>query len=147
MHISRTSAGEDDPAFGPLPNPLKVLQWHGAEVTELPVGAAVLASSDACGIQAFRFGQHAYGMQFHVEVTAETVVNWGGNSGICAGARDCDGTRCRKTAGSSGVRGTFSVQQKCAFALWQLQNNLVQIGVLSARMILASSGTDPYFSI
>jgi GMP synthase-like glutamine amidotransferase len=77
MHISRTSAGEDDPAFGPLPNPLKVLQWHGAEVTELPVGAAVLASSDACGIQAFRFGQHAYGMQFHVEVTAETVVNWG----------------------------------------------------------------------
>ena len=76
MHISKTSAGEADPAFGPLSNSLKVLQWHGAEVTKLPAGAAVLASSDACPIQAFRFGRLAYGMQFHVEVTTETVANW-----------------------------------------------------------------------
>ena len=76
MSISKTSAGKSDQVFESLPNSLKVLQWHGAEVSDLPAGATVLASSDACGIQAFRFGRHAYGMQFHVEVTAETVANW-----------------------------------------------------------------------
>jgi len=76
MAISKTSAGNRDQVFESLPNPLKVLQWHGAEVTELPSGATILASSDACGIQAFRLNRHAYGMQFHVEVTSNTVADW-----------------------------------------------------------------------
>src|SRR5262249_51080691 len=76
MSISKTSAGESDKVFESLPNSLKVLQWHGAEISELPAGATVLASSDACSIQAFRFGGHAYAMQFHVEVTPGTVANW-----------------------------------------------------------------------
>jgi len=36
----------------------------------------VLASSHACPIQSFRYGDRAYGLQFHVEVTAETVSQW-----------------------------------------------------------------------
>ena len=76
MTVSKTTAGESDSVVRNLPDPLGVLQWHGAEVAELPPGATVVAASDACHIQAFRWGRRAYGLQFHVEVTSETVANW-----------------------------------------------------------------------
>ena len=76
LTVSKTKAGESDPVTRTLPDPLNVLQWHGAEVVEAPAGSTVLVSSGVCPIQAFRYGKHAYGMQFHVEVTEETVRNW-----------------------------------------------------------------------
>jgi GMP synthase-like glutamine amidotransferase len=59
-----------------LSDPILALQWHGAEVLEVPAGSSVLASTDACPIQSFRYGDHAYGLQFHVEVTKDTVPEW-----------------------------------------------------------------------
>jgi GMP synthase-like glutamine amidotransferase len=53
------------------------LQWHGAEVKTLPPGATVLASSPLCAVQAMRVGPHAYGLQYHVELTSRTVPEWG----------------------------------------------------------------------
>ena len=76
MTVEHTDAARTDPLFRELENPLPVLQWHGAEVTALPPGGVVLAQSPDCAIQAFRFGEHAYGMQFHVEITGETVGDW-----------------------------------------------------------------------
>lgn len=76
LTVSKTAAGSTDPALANIPDPLPVLQWHSAAVLELPPGATVLASSEACPIQALRYGDHAYGMQFHVEVTGETVTDW-----------------------------------------------------------------------
>jgi GMP synthase-like glutamine amidotransferase len=76
LKVSKTEAGGGDPVIKVLPEPLNVLQWHGAEVVQAPAGSTVLVSSDVCPIQAFRYGPHAYGMQFHVEVTDETVRNW-----------------------------------------------------------------------
>ena len=74
--VSKTAAGHGDPLLRPLSDPLMVLQWHGAEVQELPSGTDVLATSEACAVQAFRYGRHAYGLQFHVEITDETVADW-----------------------------------------------------------------------
>ncbi len=76
MTVSKTEAGLSDALLEGLPDPLKVLQWHGAEVTDLPDTATVLARSEACAIQAFRFGDRAYGLQCHVETTHETVAEW-----------------------------------------------------------------------
>lgn len=76
LQVCKTEAGGNDLVTATLPDPLNVLQWHSAEVVEAPPGATVLASSDVCPIQAFRYGPRAYGMQFHVEVTSETVQNW-----------------------------------------------------------------------
>jgi len=76
LQIVQTEAGRRDPLFAGLPDPIDVLQWHGAEVAALPDGAVTLARSDACEIQAFRFGERAYGLQSHVEVTRETVADW-----------------------------------------------------------------------
>ena len=53
------------------------LQWHGCAVTVLPEGGVSLASSPLCAVQAFRVGRHAYGLQYHVELTPTTVSDWG----------------------------------------------------------------------
>jgi GMP synthase-like glutamine amidotransferase len=52
-----------------------VLHWHG-DTFDLPPGATLLASTLACPNQMFRFGRRAYGLQFHVEVTAEEIPRW-----------------------------------------------------------------------
>jgi len=53
-----------------------VLQWHAAEVKETPPSARVLATSPRCAVQAMSVGTHAFSMQFHVEITADTVPDW-----------------------------------------------------------------------
>lgn len=54
----------------------KVMQWHLAEVTRVPQGARVLASSDLVPVQALAIGDHAVSTQFHCEFTPQTVLGW-----------------------------------------------------------------------
>jgi len=77
MPVELTDAGRDSEYFSGLPTTLTTLQWHGAEVSAPPPGARVLACSDACGVQALAIENHAVSAQFHVEVTADTVPDWG----------------------------------------------------------------------
>ena len=74
--LSLTEASKRDILFGELRTPLPMLQWHGVEVHALPPDSEVLARSPACGIEAFRCGRNAYGIQGHAEVTPETVDVW-----------------------------------------------------------------------
>ena len=69
-----TEAARHDRLFAGLERPEMVFHWHG-ETFDLPAGAEWLAWSDACRHQAFRIGS-AYGLQFHLEVTAEMVSGW-----------------------------------------------------------------------
>ena len=61
--------------FKNMPNKIKVLQWHSYEVSNLPKEASLLASSNECLVQAFSFNK-AFGLQFHVEQTENTVPQW-----------------------------------------------------------------------
>ena len=74
--VRLTGHREGDSLLQGLPSPLTTFQWHGAEVKTLPADAVVLAETDICPIQAFRWGPCAYGFQFHAEITAETVDDW-----------------------------------------------------------------------
>lgn len=74
--IAKRSAAADDPLFGPMPITPDVLQWHFDAITALPPGAVQLASSPGCDQQAFRLGRLAWGLQFHIETTPETVRAW-----------------------------------------------------------------------
>jgi len=76
LDIDLTAAGRSDPLFADLPARLTALQWHGAEVQHLPEGAVSLAQSPLCPIQAMRVGKHAYGLQCHIELLADTVADW-----------------------------------------------------------------------
>lgn len=71
-----TDAGRADPLFGALGPTFPALHWHGAEVTRVPPGATALAATAACGVQAMRVGDRAYGMQFHAEVSRTTLAEW-----------------------------------------------------------------------
>jgi GMP synthase-like glutamine amidotransferase len=66
-----------DPIFKNVPELCTCFQWHGAEVVELPPGARALATSPGCAIQGFALGRHAYGLQFHMELTETTAAEWG----------------------------------------------------------------------
>jgi GMP synthase-like glutamine amidotransferase len=76
MEFALTPAGLDDPVFSELPTPLRGLQWHGAEVRTLPEAGVVLATNPYGHAQAIRVGAVAWGVQFHVEVSAGTVAEW-----------------------------------------------------------------------
>lgn len=66
--------GASDPVMGPMQPGFRAFQWHSYEVP-LPVGAVALARSPAC-VQAWRLGQHAWGIQFHAEVSAADADGW-----------------------------------------------------------------------
>ena len=76
MPVQLTEAGRRSPFLEGVPEEFPCLQWHGAEVTRTPEGAEVLASSPACPVNALSYGDHAFSVQFHVELTPTTVSDW-----------------------------------------------------------------------
>jgi GMP synthase-like glutamine amidotransferase len=75
MPIYLTAEAQDDAVFSGLPRELLTFQWHG-ETFDLPEGAILLATSPAYPNQAFRWKKKAYGVQFHVEISAHLVKQW-----------------------------------------------------------------------
>jgi GMP synthase-like glutamine amidotransferase len=61
-----------DALFAGFPHRLPVLHWHG-DTFDLPSGAQRLAHNARYPNQAFRVGEAAWGLQFHLEVTADAV--------------------------------------------------------------------------
>lgn len=76
-----------DPLFGGLSPELRVFQWHG-DMFAIPDGAVRLATGSRCPNQAFRYGTSAYGLQFHIELTAEQLEEWLALSDYCAEVRE-----------------------------------------------------------
>lgn len=68
--IEPTDAGKA--IFG---DELYVYHWHG-EGIELPASTIHLAQNSTFPVQAFRYGAHAYGLQFHPEVTPAIFDRW-----------------------------------------------------------------------
>jgi GMP synthase-like glutamine amidotransferase len=64
----------DDLLFAGLPRPFFGFEWHWYGF-EAPPGATLLARN-ASTQQAFRFQNRAWGLQFHIEVTAATLTEW-----------------------------------------------------------------------
>lgn len=74
--VAKRDVGADDRLFRPVPFTPDVVHWHWDEITGLPAGATLLASSTRYPHQAFRVGQRAWGLQFHIETTPELVRQW-----------------------------------------------------------------------
>lgn len=76
MDVQLTEVGASGVLLDGLPESFPCLQWHSAEVKTMPAGAACLATSPACAVQAMSWGPRAYSLQFHLEVEHDTVDNW-----------------------------------------------------------------------
>jgi GMP synthase-like glutamine amidotransferase len=68
--VEATDAGVSHDRFA-LPRRFTAFHWHG-DAFDLPPGAVRLAGNAACECQAFAVGR-TLGLQFHLEITAETI--------------------------------------------------------------------------
>lgn len=73
--VELTEAGASDPVLSAFSDHQEVFQWHEDGIS-LPPGAVHLASSPASPVQAFRYGDHAYGFQFHLEASRSLIERW-----------------------------------------------------------------------
>lgn len=73
--VNLTGAGRNDPVLSSFQPTQRVFQWH-EDCIELSRGAEHLARSRDCEVQAFRYGEHAYGFQFHLEVDRFLIERW-----------------------------------------------------------------------
>jgi GMP synthase (glutamine-hydrolysing) len=73
--VSLTEDGSKDSLFSHLPKTLSVFQWH-EDTFEMPNAGKLIATSTSVPHQAFKYGENAYGLQFHLEVTEKMIREW-----------------------------------------------------------------------
>ena len=79
MDVNFFKNKKEDDLFAEYPEQIKALQWHSYEVTNLENNnnVTLIASSKTTKYQIFKYQNHAYGIQFHIEVKDNTVSDWG----------------------------------------------------------------------
>jgi GMP synthase (glutamine-hydrolysing) len=73
--IHPTLAAAADPLFSDLGDDDRAFQWH-MDTFDLPGGADLLVTGDQITNQAFRYGDRAWGTQFHFEVDRAEIELW-----------------------------------------------------------------------
>ena len=90
-----TADAASDPLFSVYEDGDTVFHWH-QDTFELPEGATLLAAGDEVHTQAFRFGEAAWGTQFHFEVDRAELDLWlktAGQDGVQAWGSSIDRIR------------------------------------------------------
>jgi len=79
MNINFSKNKNNDLLFSKFPEKITSLQWHSYEVQGLDENEDInlIASSPETKYQIFKYKNHAYGIQFHIEVKKTTVGEWG----------------------------------------------------------------------
>jgi len=70
--IKLTEEGRADSIFKLFPENFDVVHWHN-DMPGIPEGGVLLAYSEGCPRQVFKFGDRVYGLQCHMEMTSELV--------------------------------------------------------------------------
>ena len=79
MDINFTNNKKKYILFSKFPDNIKSLQWHSYEVQGVDKNPDItlIASSPITKYQIFKYQDHAYGIQFHIEIKDTTVNEWG----------------------------------------------------------------------
>jgi GMP synthase (glutamine-hydrolysing) len=72
--VSLTDQAGADPLFGGLAHTFSALTAHKEGTGTLPPGAVLLATNEACPVQAYRVGERLYATQFHPEPTGRAFT-------------------------------------------------------------------------
>lgn len=70
--VEMLDVASSDPVFGVFPQTFDVMHWH-SDMPGLTHGVELLAKSEGCPRQIFRFGDRVYGFQCHFELTKDLV--------------------------------------------------------------------------
>jgi GMP synthase-like glutamine amidotransferase len=73
--ITTLPAAAGDPVVGSLPDGAMALHWN-EDGFEPPPGAVELLARVSAGAEAFRFGDSAWGVQFHPEADQDALEGW-----------------------------------------------------------------------
>jgi GMP synthase (glutamine-hydrolysing) len=73
--LTALEAAGGDPVFGALPRGARALHWN-EDGFEPPAGAVELLARVGAGAEAFRYGDRAWGVQFHPEVDPKGLEGW-----------------------------------------------------------------------
>ena len=78
LDIEMSKEYSKDHLFGEFSPSIKALQWHSYEVQDLESNnnVTLLGSSPTTKYQIFKYKEHAYGIQFHIEIKDNTVSQW-----------------------------------------------------------------------
>lgn len=76
VDVTSTPAGREDAFVGRLGAVFPAPQAHHDNVTRLPDGAVLLATSAMYENQSFRVGPRSWGIQYHPEVTRDAYAMW-----------------------------------------------------------------------
>lgn len=79
--VAKRDAAWEDELFADVPFTPTVVQWHEDAIVDLPPGAVLLAGSSRYPHQAFRIGDRAWGLQFHIETPPEMLRSWAATAG------------------------------------------------------------------
>jgi GMP synthase (glutamine-hydrolysing) len=71
--IELLDEAKNDPVFKHFPSKFEAMHWH-YHMPGLPENAVLLAKSEGCPRQAFRYGDRVYGLQFHFEMTESLLA-------------------------------------------------------------------------
>jgi len=79
LDVNFSKNKNNDALFSKFPEKITSLQWHSYEVQGLENNKDVtlIASSPETKYQIFKYQNHAYGIQFHIEAKDTTVNEWG----------------------------------------------------------------------
>lgn len=115
--IELNPEGLEDPVMGAAGANPTVYHWHG-DTFHLPEGAVLLGKSKACARQAFRFGEKAYGFQFHPEADHQLVLEWLSIEGVeeeiqhtrkSHGARTVQAASTQRNYAMKGEKGSLKI--------------------------------------
>lgn len=114
--VTLTEAGQASPLGTLEACDGMVLHWHG-DTFDLPDRATRLASTALCVNQAFGWGAHALGLQFHVEIVSAEIERWLiGHACEIAGTKDVTVEGIRADTRVHGPR--LEAAARSLFARW-----------------------------
>lgn len=70
-----TEHAMSDPVLAPMCDLSPIFQWHSCTF-DIPRDAVHLGRTESCENQAFRYGDNAYGFQFHLEMDRPLIQRW-----------------------------------------------------------------------
>lgn len=116
--VELNEAGQRHPVFAGLPQRTRGLQWHSAEVVEMPPGFELIASSTRCRNQAMALGDRVVSLQFHAEAEQSQVDGWTSHPGALEEMRELDGADAHQRL-QEQTAAHLSTAQKNTASLFQ----------------------------